>query len=65
MKASLKSAFYWRTFEQPGMGPRETPRAKTGPKAKDILRDNTGHHLCTPIPGVADADRQQRIKGRP
>lgn len=45
--------------------PRAVPDSKkrTGPKAK-VLRDNTGHHLCTPIASQADADKQARIKGR-
>ena len=37
--------------------------SKRGPKAKDILRDNTISNFTTPIPGKADAAAQFRIKG--
>ena len=54
---SLHTPFNWRT--QPAAIPTAKQLMKRGPKK---MRDNTVSNFSTPIPTLADADKQRRIK---
>ena len=74
-----RNPFLWRTYVQPltQEAPKsaaelavekkqaQARKWRATKKAKQAaLRDNTGSRFCVQIPGQADADKQQRIRGR-